>query len=151
MQTSRGLLTAWIIKPHTRLFSFFSPSVFPLFLSGRFVYWFRPLPPLSSLAFVSLRIFPQLMNLLDLTGSHKGGGLWVIWMRSSALNAVTFNLAAAGSRRGLWSHLHMQTGETRLKPTARHVCGNVFAFEYAGLKNSSQGLEFNAQTRESEI
>lgn len=42
----------------------------------------------------------------------------------------------------------MQAGETRLKPTAHHECvrSNVFAFEYAGLKNSSQGLEFIAQT-----
>lgn len=38
----------------------------------------------------------------------------------------------------------MQAGETRPKASTRR---NTFAFVYARLKNSSQGLEFNAQMR----
>lgn len=38
----------------------------------------------------------------------------------------------------------MQAGETQPKASTRR---NTFAFEYARLKDSSQGLEFNAQMR----
>lgn len=39
----------------------------------------------------------------------------------------------------------MQAGETQPKASTRR--NTAFAFEYARLKNSSQGLEFNAQMR----
>lgn len=96
---------------------------------------------------ITPQLLPLLMTLSDLTGSQTRG-LWVIKMWGLALTAVTFSVAAAGSRQA--SGVICSCGQTKpaWNPCCVCLCECVllFIFEYADLNKTSEALKFNNLT-----